>query len=224
MIKVAERFYSIQGEGYWAGTPMCFVRTSQCPVGGPEGICTNWDGTKFKCDTGPQYKPKAGSAEWHSYTEIREVLDPAKIWEWASEKHCSHVVLTGGEPAIQRIRDVLRDSPIGGTVHIETSGTVPLGDLSSRSGKMWITLSPKENWLPENMAIFDELKLLVNRDTTKASILPWIAIANGRHIFLQPIDEQDPDINSINTERAIDLCKATQCRLSLQLHKLIGVR
>ena len=44
-VRVLEIFDSLQGEGYWTGTPMTFVRLAGCNASGLRLACTRW------CDT-----------------------------------------------------------------------------------------------------------------------------------------------------------------------------
>ena len=73
--RIAETFYSIQGEGATAGVPAVFVRLQGCSVG------CQW------CDTKYSWDPSAG----------REVELPALLEEVAAFP-CRRVVITGGEP------------------------------------------------------------------------------------------------------------------------------
>jgi len=117
-MKIAEIFYSIQGEGMLAGVPSVFVRTSGCNL-----RCT-W------CDTPyTSWKP-----------EGRDLPLDAILAETRSHE-ARHVVVTGGEPMI--VEDVvplthaMKDS--GLHVTIETAGTVhqPVAcDLMSISPKL----------------------------------------------------------------------------------------
>ena len=117
-MKIAEIFYSIQGEGMLAGVPSVFVRTSGCNL-----RCT-W------CDTPyTSWKP-----------EGRDMPLDAILAE-ARSHAATHVVVTGGEPMI--VDDIvpltraLKNS--GLHVTIETAGTVhqPVAcDLMSVSPKL----------------------------------------------------------------------------------------
>jgi 7-carboxy-7-deazaguanine synthase len=117
-MKIAEIFYSIQGEGMLAGVPSVFVRTSGCNL-----RCT-W------CDTPyTSWKPEG----------VEMPLDA--ILAQARGHQATHVVVTGGEPMI--VDDVvplthaMKDS--GLHVTIETAGTVlqPVAcDLMSISPKL----------------------------------------------------------------------------------------
>jgi 7-carboxy-7-deazaguanine synthase len=116
-LRIQERFVSVQGEGVLVGVPSSFVRTSGCNL-----RCT-W------CDS-----PKTS---WHPEGETTSV---AELLHWCAEGP-THVVLTGGEPALFRASStftaLLRDH--GHHVTIETAGTVgpPIRcDLASLSPKL----------------------------------------------------------------------------------------
>jgi 7-carboxy-7-deazaguanine synthase len=101
--RVAEAFYSIQGEGATAGTPAVFIRLQGCSVG-----CT-W------CDTKYSWDPDAG----------REVDVDTLVAE-ALGHPCRRVVITGGEPLESALFCALATSlaAAGFAIEVETSGTV----------------------------------------------------------------------------------------------------
>jgi organic radical activating enzyme len=103
-LRVAEVFFSVQGEGVTAGRPAVFIRLQGCAVG-----CV-W------CDTKYSWPEEGG----------REVTLPALLAE-ACAFPCRHIVVTGGEPLASPLFAslVLGLDAAGFTIEVETSGTVP---------------------------------------------------------------------------------------------------
>ncbi|MEO6027172.1 MAG: 7-carboxy-7-deazaguanine synthase QueE, partial [Candidatus Binatia bacterium] len=101
-IRIAESFYSIQGEGGLVGVPSFFIRTTGC------NLRCEW------CDT--PYTSWEPEGEWRTIAELVAAV-PAKA---------HHVVVTGGEPLLwsnlPRLTEALRTE--GRHVTIETAGTV----------------------------------------------------------------------------------------------------
>lgn len=98
MKKVNEIFYSIQGEGYFSGTPAVFVRFSGCNLKCPF------------CDTEHQ-----GG----------KILSDEEIVAEIDRHPALHVVLTGGEPCLQITYDLVdKIKATGRRVQIETNGTL----------------------------------------------------------------------------------------------------
>ena len=117
-MKIAEIFYSIQGEGTLVGVPSVFIRTSGC------NLRCAW------CDT--------PYTSWHpegSEMKVEEILAQARAYPGR------HAVVTGGEPmiapAIGELTRALRSA--GFHITIETAGTVAAAvdcDLMSISPKL----------------------------------------------------------------------------------------
>ncbi len=100
---VAETFASIQGEGVLVGTPSFFIRTSGC------NLRCRW------CDT--------------PYTSWRPEGRRRRVGELVAEARAAglrHVVVTGGEPLLQREIGALTAAltAAGHHVTVETAGTV----------------------------------------------------------------------------------------------------
>ena len=127
-MRIAEIFYSVQGEGRLIGVPSVFVRTSGCNL-----RCV-W------CDT-PYTSWRPQGEEWKINASTREVGKyPAR-----------HVVITGGEPFLAPELSELTQELKGRGKHItiETAGTIykPVAcDLMSVSPK----LANSTPWKKEN--------------------------------------------------------------------------
>lgn len=118
MLRVAEIFRSLQGEGLFAGTTSLFLRTTGCNL-----RC-------WFCDTPyTSWEPEGHQRPWHDVLE--ELLGDG----------CEHVVITGGEPLLQPdLVPLTRELRAAGRViTIETAGTVyrpVVADLMSISPKL----------------------------------------------------------------------------------------
>lgn len=124
------------------------------------------------------------------------------------------VVLTGGEPLLQ-VDDALVAAlhAAGFEVCLETNGTI-----APPAGIDWICVSPKAG---NALAVSggDELKLVFPQAGGEPERFEHLAFD---HFLLQPMD--GPAL-AANTEAAIAYCMAhPRWRLTLQTHKLLGIR
>ncbi len=130
---------------------------------------------------------------------------------------CPMVVLTGGEPLAQTESSALIDAlrADGRRVHVESNGTIDVG----LPGDVWLTVSPKERLAPPMARRANEVKLIVDGRVPDE----WLADFAGRDvpIFLQPEGNK-----AANIATAVAAAKAQpdRYRLSVQMHKFIGVR
>jgi organic radical activating enzyme len=195
-LPIVETFHSVQGEGAWVGTSAFFIRLALCDVGCP------W------CDT---------KISWSDQRHPRRTIADLVVEAQASQPR--FVVITGGEPLmhnLQTLTDALH--AVGLRVHLETSGAHPF------SGEFdWVTLSPKifKPPLPEIYSHVNELKLVV----ANAADLRWAeqqsALTNAQaDRFLQP-QWDIPESQQLIFEYIL---QHPQWRMSLQTHKLLGVR
>ncbi|MDQ2872159.1 MAG: 7-carboxy-7-deazaguanine synthase QueE [Candidatus Eremiobacteraeota bacterium] len=156
MLQLAEIFYSVQGEGTFAGTPAVFVRLAGCNL-----ACSF-------CDT--DYAVKF-------FASVSEVVD--RVREAGGE--CPMVVLTGGEPLAQSetlaLIAALRAD--GRRVHIESNGTI----ATELPSDVWLCVSPKERVDPRMAARADEVKMIVDGRVPEEH-LPLFS--GKRTILLQP--------------------------------------
>lgn len=195
-MKINEIFYSLQGEGYWTGTPAVFVRFSGCNL-----KCAF-------CDTDHQ--------NGRHYT-TEEVI--SKIQKYPAR----HIIFTGGEPTLQLSRDLVeRLHTLGKFLHIETNGSIRLSD-DIENNIDWITVSPKD--APIKIQRIDELKALYHGGGQNMAALDSIRTANPDCRYLQPCDVNNPQENSRILSETIEYIKQNpRWRLSLQTHKIIGIR
>jgi 7-carboxy-7-deazaguanine synthase len=214
---VKEIFYTLQGEGAQAGRAAVFCRFSGCNLwtGREEdrsrAVCQFCD-TDF-VGTGPDGGKFAGA------TELADAVE--RCWGGGSTRTDSnegagtkYVVCTGGEPLLQLDDELISAlHQRGFQVAVETNGT----QRAPRSLD-WICVSPKAG-APLVQKSGSELKLVFPQDRAMPEEFESLDFA---HFFLQPMDGTD---TAANTRRAIDYCLAhPRWRLSIQTHKLVGLR
>ena len=154
--------------------------------------------------------------EHESYSEMTD--------EEIAQRMCAYpsrfAVLTGGEPLLQADEtfiDLLHRH--GFTVAVETNGTLPLP-----ANIDWSTVSPKA---PTVVRRCDELKVVFRQEDKE---LPIDLSLNpdgieASHYYLQPCDTGNAERNKRIMEAAVGYIKAhPEWRLSLQTHKLIGIK
>ena len=206
---VKEIFLTLQGEGMQAGSRAVFLRFSGCNL---------WSGREQDrataecrfCDTDFVGTDGAGGGK---FTDA-EGLAGAVAATWGSSQDRRLVVITGGEPMLQLdppLIDALHE--LGFRIAVETNGTI-----AAPTGIDWLCLSPKAGTEVVQRS-GDELKLVWPQDGIDPAALEcW----DFHHFLVQPMDCED-------RERAIEAAIALamerpKWRLSLQSHKLVGLR
>jgi len=209
MYTVKEIFYTLQGEGANAGRPAVFCRFSGCNL---------WTGREPDrataicdfCDTdfvgvGPDGGKFATAAD----------LASAVAAKWPAGTHDYRlVVCTGGEPLLQLDAAAVDAFHAEGfEVAVETNGT-----REPPAGLDWICVSPKAR-----------ADLVLRRGNEIKLVYPQPGLEPGQfeslafdQFFLQPMD--GPALAD-NTRAALAYClEHPRWRLSIQTHKLLGIR
>ena len=217
MYTVKELFPTLQGEGTHAGRAAVFCRFAGCNL---------WSGREEDrataicqfCDTDFVGIDGLGGGKYETAASLADVIEASWLSTSAGPQQ-RYVVFTGGEPLLQ-----LDDELIAALhrksfeVAIETNGTIKVP-----KGIDWVCVSPKAG---SELIVLqaDELKLVIpqNNHLPLEKLMARFEGMDYRNRFLQPMD--GPSLKS-NTELAVSLCqKRPLWRVSLQSHKLIGIR
>jgi 7-carboxy-7-deazaguanine synthase (Cx14CxxC type) len=208
MYTVREIFYTLQGEGANAGRAAVFCRFSGCNL---------WTGREADrasaicdfCDTDfVGVGPDGGKFATAS------ALAEAVASRWPAGAPGRFVVCTGGEPLLQ-LDDAAVDAlhAAGFAVAIETNGT-----QEPPPGIDWVCVSPKAR-AKLVLKCGNELKLVFPQPGLDPEQFSGLAFD---HFFLQPMD--GPRVDE-NTREALSYClNHPVWRLSLQTHKMLGIR
>lgn len=206
---VKEMFLTLQGEGVHAGRRAVFVRFSGCNL---------WSGREQDratavcrfCDTDFRGIDGLGGGRFGDAAALVTAVEA----HWGAGTSDRFVVLTGGEPMLQ-IDDALVEELHGAgfRIAIESNGT-----LLAHPGIDWVCISPKAGSTVVQTR-GDELKLVWPQAGTDLDTLERWDFA---HRLIQPLDDA---AGVDHRQAAIDLVMARpQWRLSLQTHKMLGLR
>jgi 7-carboxy-7-deazaguanine synthase len=218
--KINELFETIQGEGSFTGQPSIFIRLQGCPVG------CSWCDTKHtweielddQVSSEVMFSKKSETSQWSSFTE-------ADVFVLIKEKkfQAKHIVITGGEPCMVDLTPLCETfEQHGYSTQIETSGTFEI----FTTAKCWVTVSPKINMrggygiLASAMSRANEIKHPIATEQHVDDLKTLLALheVDDTPIYLQPISQKKRA-----TELAIETCIANNWRLSVQVHKYIGI-
>ncbi|MFH0896235.1 MAG: 7-carboxy-7-deazaguanine synthase QueE [Bacteroidota bacterium] len=198
LLPLMEQFISVQGEGFQAGMPACFVRLGGCDVG-----C-------FWCDVKESWDPL-----------IHPLTDTDSIINDIIHSGMDSLVVTGGEPLnhnLDYFTKRLKELKPGIKTFLETSGTAPFSGTWN-----WICLSPKaqQDALPVYFEKADELKIVVldENDLKRAEQLAE-KVNPECHLMLQP------EWKRFNTAKGLIvdyILKNPKWRISLQIHKFLRI-
>ena len=216
---IQEMFATVQGEGKYAGCPAIFVRLAGCNLN-----------CRF-CDT--EFESAFDSE--NNYLNVREILDTLH----EHSRTIDRVVITGGEPFRQNIIplcDALLEA--GYNIEVETAGTLWIEgfEMIMCSPRVHLTVSPKTGKVNEHIQRFaDAWKYIVIDGQLAEDGLPnrlpctnkegkVFRPTNLGEVYVQPCDAGDDVFATAdNTSAALRSAMEHGYRLSIQVHKMIGV-
>lgn len=201
--QINEIYPAIQGEGYNTGRPGTIIRMQGCNLRCP------W------CDSSKTLK-KDPTTQRTLEDILYEVLTkgPPK----------GIALITGGEPTMQNLGPLVDAlSRKGIPTHLETNGTLPIKAFPKFT---WMTISPKQvagyNCHSSAVELGNEVKWLIQSEEDITSLMYWLGTwrwDSKKIVSLQPIS-MDPSATQI----CYDACLKYGWHLSIQTHKLLGVK
>lgn len=216
-LQVTEMFYTIQGEGPFAGQPAVFMRLTGCNL-----RC-------WFCDT-----------QWNDETD--QYYDPMELVaqvDMLAPPHCRLLVITGGEPLRQDCGEFLRlltkPDLQRWTIQVETAGTLWQHWVAQYNARL--VVSPKTPKVDDRVHAYasafkyvirtgaqDQDDGLPNMSTQLKDRIANIARPRrGAEVFLSPCDEGDAYSRARNGKEVARLAMKHGHRAGIQLHKYIGV-
>ena len=206
--RIKEIYFTQQGEGKNTGKDFVFVRFAGCNLwSGKEkhrasAICKFCDTDFYGTDgvNGGIYETK------DLVTKINSL--------WISKDSEIRVVLTGGEPLLQ-VDDSLITALKKANIYIaiETNGT-----LKAPKGIDWICMSPKAN-TDIQLTEGSEIKVIYPQENLDPADFNNMNFSN---YYMQPMDSKDYEAN---VSKSVEFCmQNSNWRLSLQTHKILGIR
>lgn len=204
-LDIVEIFPTIQGEGPYAGQAAIFIRLGGC------NLACDFCDTEFD--------------EYHKMSLDEISIEVEKL----KQKH-QLIVITGGEPMRQPIEKLCQKLIDDGfTIQIETNGTI-YRDLPQ---EVKIICSPKvtngkyHEIRSDLLERINALKFIISANHSDYQKLPsFLSQENYKKIpiYLQPMDEYDSEKNKLNQKLTAKLVEENNYILSLQLHKILGVK
>ena len=224
LIDVYKFFYTIQGEGPFAGSPSIFLRLAGCNIRCP-GCDTIYTGD-----------------ERRTYS-VAELVDAIVAMKASEASAAALIVVTGGEPLRQNLDYLLPQLGIATKLHeqIETTGILPLSDTLIQmclDGRLSVVVSPKTSRISRVTAQYaDAFKYVLEAgNSDRLDGLPLTALGHKASpslarpldmatasIFVNPMDEKDPERNSANMQAVIEVCMKYGYTAGAQLHKMWDV-
>ena len=218
--KINELFETLQGEGSFTGQPSIFIRLQGCSVG------CSWCDTKHTWEVNDDmHIPINDLLAEQQESEHWSALSVEEISSLFQSRgfQAKHVVITGGEPCMVDLTALCQHlEQQGYSTQIETSGTFTI----KTTEKCWVTVSPKINMkggykvLGSALARANEIKhpIATQHHVDELKALLEQHQVTAKPIYLQPISQKQRA-----TELAIKTCIENDWRLSVQVHKYIGI-
>ncbi len=210
MYKIKEIFGpTIQGEGSHAGEPVMFIRFAGC---------NKWSGRE---------SDKAASICKFCDTDFvgGATLNPIQIVMKLQElsNKVMTVVLSGGEPLLQTDEQLLKNlSVMGYSIHIETNGSIAIAP-EMRKMISHISCSPKQAPGKTLLKEMDDLKILYPYISDEITFEAFSQSGiKYKQAFIQPVMDSDYERNLMKAVRKV--LSTPWLKLSLQLHKILGVQ
>ncbi|MDB4959887.1 MAG: Radical domain protein [Myxococcales bacterium] len=191
---------TLQGEGAHAGSPCVFLRFAAC------NLSCDWCDTDFAPD---------GATRCTADEIVKTLIE-------LDRNRARMVVVTGGEPTLQW------DAPLsealhaaGFRIHMESNGTRALDGPVD-----WLTVSPKPQFHPASISLVgglpvSELKVVIDDTVDETTLDGYTKRYRCAHYFVQPCMTAEYDRYLARTLALVHA--RPSWRLSLQLHKILGV-
>ena len=227
-LQVHSIFETIQGEGPFAGRPAIFVRLAGCNLQCPA------------CDT--EYTSVRTEYTPLELVDILDSMSNSVSNSLSPYWHKKFIVITGGEPFRQRIGKALKVLLMNGyEVQVETNGTLFDPYMTSdliRGRNLHFVCSPKTALLNKHLlASIGAFKYVLKHNQVAGDGLPITALDHPcsgtvyrpgltfprNKIYVQPLDEGNPEANRKNLEAAVNSCKKFGYTFCLQVHKIINL-